>query len=57
MTFIELLNNPAGKRLVAAIEDVQSSLNNYPNGDAELLRIRASMIAELKATFGFDYSV
>jgi len=56
-SLIDVLNDPEGRRLVEAIEDVSASLNNRgAEGDAELSRIRASLVAELQAHFGFAWT-
>lgn len=55
-SLIAVLNNPDGRRLVDAIDDVSSSLRSYPNGEPELERVRASLVAELYETHGYFYS-
>lgn len=47
MTFIEALNNELTRGLIDSIEDLQSSLEAYPNGEPTLERMLKSNIAEL----------
>jgi hypothetical protein len=55
MTFIEILNDPKFKKMVEAIEDTQSSLHAYPDGEATLERILDQQIDELFVATGYRY--
>ena len=54
-TLIDVLNNPEGRELVDAIEDLNGSLDGKE--DATLEEIRADKIAELRDRFGFEWRV
>ena len=47
MTFIEALNNETTRDVIDQIEDINSSLEAYDNGDRQLESIRTNLIAEL----------
>jgi len=55
-SFIAVLNDPETRAMVDAIEDTQSSLRSYPNGEKELERVLAAQIKELKDTCGYDWN-
>ena len=57
MTFIDILNNPESRHLVEQIEDILSSLDSYPEGDAILEEIRDNLITQLETDFGFTYQI
>lgn len=53
-TFIDVLNNPEGRRMVEGIEDTIGSLRGK-SGDRILRGILDQQVKELKQKFGFDY--
>ena len=55
-TFIEVMDNPEGRRLVDAIEDTLGSLRGK-NGDPELERILHRQVDELEEKTGFRYQL
>jgi hypothetical protein len=57
MSFIDVLNNPEGRRLVDAIEDTLSSLRGRPNGEPVLESILQSQIDDLEKATGYKYEV
>lgn len=47
--FEEVLDDPAGRKIVEMIEDIVDSTN------PEIIRVRDLLIKELKDKFGYDY--
>lgn len=56
MKFIEILENPEGRRLIEAIEDTASSLRGK-EGDKVLESCLAAMVKELEEKFGYHYDL
>jgi hypothetical protein len=54
MTFIQALSNPTTRKLIELIEEVESDMGRYPNGNPTLEEMKADWIAEL-ATLGYIY--
>ena len=54
MTFIDLLNNPATREMIDAIEDTRASLEGK-EGDTILQDVLARQIAELEQATGYTY--
>ena len=55
MTFIQALNNPEMRDLIDLIEEVDSDMDRYPNGNPTLESMKVGWIAELK-TLGYTWS-
>lgn len=55
MDFIDALNNKTTRGLIDQIEDIESSLQRYKNGEAELERIRQNLIKDLSEK-GYNWS-
>jgi hypothetical protein len=53
-SLIDVLNNPAGREMVEAIEDTIGSLDGK-KGDRILGNVLRAQIKELKDRFGFEY--
>lgn len=55
-TFIDVMNDPEGRRLADAIEDTLGSLRGK-DGDTELERILHRQVEELEQKTGFRYQL
>ena len=53
-TFIEVLNNPKGRKIIESIEEIDEELSRNPK-DKILPPIRKRLVRDLKRKFNYTY--